>query len=158
MRYSDATGKVCPGDAKILQIPGILVGITGGSSAPVVAPQGGPLEVDGFWGSSTTRRAQTLLGLPVDGEVRFQFPANKQDAMTSGWVFDFVPGKGSPLITRMQEVMAAAGQYGGTVDGVAGPEFARGLQRRFGLAVDGTLPKRSPAVKALQGALNAGVF
>ncbi|PVU82033.1 hypothetical protein DDP54_02300 [Cellulomonas sp. WB94] len=160
MHYSTETGKVCPGDAKIRQIPGILAAVTsGGVVGPgVVVPQGGPLEVDGFWGSATTTRAQVVLGLPPDGQVRFQFKNNKQDAMTTGWVFDFVPGQGSPLITRMQEIMAAAGQYQGTVDGVAGPEFSKGLQRRFGTAVDGTLPAKSPAVMALQRALSAGVF
>ncbi|HEY3437356.1 MAG TPA: N-acetylmuramoyl-L-alanine amidase [Actinotalea sp.] len=161
MHYSTETGKVCPGDAKIRQIPGILVAVTSGSvAAPAaVVPQGaGALDVDGFWGSATTTRAQTVLGLPADGQVRFQFLKNKQDAMTSGWVFDFVPGQGSPLITRMQQIMAEAGQYQGTVDGVAGPEFSKGLERRFGTAVDGKLPAKSPAVMALQRALNAGTF
>ena len=160
MRYSTETGKVCPGDAKIRQIPGILAAVTSGgvASPAAVVPQGGPLDVDGFWGSATTTRAQVVLGLPPDGQVRFQFKANEQEAMTSGWVFDFVPGRGSPLITRMQQIMVAAGQYQGTVDGVAGPEFSKGLQRRFGVAVDGRLPARSPTVMALQGALNAGSF
>lgn len=163
MRYSTETGKVCPGDAKIGQIPGILAAITSGAAAapaagPAPGPGGRPLGVDGFWGSATTTRAQVLLGQPADGQVRFQFLKNKQPAMTSGWVFDFVPGHGSPLITRMQEIMAAAGQYQGTVDGVAGPEFSRGLQRRFGTVVDGTLEERSPTVMALQRALNAGTF
>jgi len=160
MHYSESFGKACPGDAKILQIPGILAAITGGGPAVVVPPPpAGALDVDGFWGSATTTRAQVVLGvLPADGQVRFQFKPNKQDAMTSGWVFDFVPGRGSPLITRMQEIMAAAGQYQSTVDGVAGPEFSRGLQRRFGTVVDGTLQARSPTVMALQSALNAGAF
>ena len=114
--------------------------------------------MDGFWGSATTTRAQQVLGQPVDGQVRFQFKNNEQPAMTTGWVFDFVPGQGSPLIRRMQEIMAAAGQYQGTVDGVAGREFSKGLQRRFGTLVDGTLEAKSPTVKALQRALNAGTF
>jgi len=163
MHYSTATGKVCPGNAKIHQIPGILAAITGTSPAVVspapVAPTAAvPLEVDGFWGSATTTRAQEVLGQPADGQVRFQFRNNKQPAMTTGWVFDFAPGRGSPLITRMQEIMAAAGQYQGTVDGVAGSESTKGLQRRFGTAVDGTLPAKSPTVMALQRALNAGTF
>ncbi|WP_426594969.1 peptidoglycan recognition protein family protein [Cellulomonas sp. McL0617] len=168
MHYSTQTGKVCPGDAKIAQIPGILAAITGGAVVvpPVVVPPppppppppGGAVDVDGFWGSATTTRAQVVLGQAPDGQVRFQFLKNKQPAMTSGWVFDFAPGHGSPLISRMQEVMAAAGQYQGTVDGVAGPEFTKGLERRFGTQVDGTLEAKSLTVMALQRALNGGAF
>jgi hypothetical protein len=124
----------------------------------VVVTTGATLEVDGFWGSDTTKRAQVVLGQPPDGQIRFQFLKNKQPAMTTGWVFDFVPGQGSPLISAMQQIMAGVGQYQGTVDGVAGKEFTKGLERRFGTVVDGTLEAKSLTVMALQRALNGGTF
>jgi len=167
--YSRKSGKICPGNAKIAQIPSIF---NGGNAQPSPSPTPTPtptpaptpvpsnhLDPDGDWGTKTTKRAQEVLGLVADGEVWYQYKPNAQPAMVSGWVWNWVKGtSGSPLIRRMMEIMAAAGQYTGKIDGVAGTEFYKGLQRRYGTVVDGELWRHSPAVAAMQNALNAGRF
>lgn len=41
MHYSSATGKVCPGDARIAQIPGIVAAISGSTPTPEPTPETG---------------------------------------------------------------------------------------------------------------------
>ena len=165
MKYSSAGGKLCPGCAKINQVPEIFN--RSQTDVPVPpTPDPGPtpppsgLVTDGIWGSATTTRAQQVLALQfVDGEIWYQYKDNKQPAWTSGWVFNWTKGTaGSPVISAAQQAMAAAGQYTGAIDGVAGAEFTKGLQRRYGTVVDGTMWMPSPVVTALQNALNEGRF
>lgn len=169
MKYSSAGGKLCPGCAKINQIPEIFNrSQTDAPVPPTPDPGPGPdptppggLVTDGIWGSATTTRAQQVLALQfVDGEIWYQYKDNKQPAWTSGWVFNWTKGTtGSPLIIAMMQVMSAAGQYTGAIDGVAGVEFTKGLQRRYNMpVVDGEMWNPSPVVTAFQQALNNGTF
>jgi hypothetical protein len=165
MKYSSAGGKLCPGCGKINQIPEIFNRSQGGAPPPdpnpVDPPTAGGISADGIWGSATTTRLQQVLGLTyVDGEIWYQYQPNAQPAWTSGWVFNWVKGTaGSPVIAAAQQVMQAAGQYAGAIDGVAGSEFNKALQRRYNMAhVDGEMWMPSPVVTAMQNALNEGRF
>lgn len=79
--WSHSFGKICPGDAKIAQIPGIiarareLVGAGGAIEvsnpvpAPVPTAPTMDLAVDGDLGYHSIRAGQTLLGTPADGFI-----------------------------------------------------------------------------------------
>ena len=115
----------------------------------------GKVVVDGWWGTDTTRLAQSVLGTPPDGIVSSQDAGRKKilAACTSGW--QFVPaGKadGSKLIKAMQVRM------GITADGIAGPGFVNALEKRYGFKPDGRLDGPSNTVKAMQTMLNSGKF
>lgn len=165
MKYSNSRGKICPGDAKIAQIPRIFdlsqAGVQpggGGSVAPEPTPTPaapGPrpsgLEVDGFWGSGTTRRLQEILGTPVDGVVSSQagYWGARNPGLTTGW--DWVTkAKGSLVIAALQR------RIGVKDDGMIGPDTIKALQRHLGTPVDGVLSPKSQAIIELQKRLNAG--
>jgi len=147
----------------------ILPGVTGGvepvpNPIPVPNPEPTPppppppppapvgLDVDGMWGNATTRRAQAVLGTPVDGEIWYQYLPNKQPAFAGGWVYNYAPGKGSALIAAMQRGMGIG------ADGVVGRQFITSLQQRYGLVADGELWANSPAIKEFQRRLNRGTW
>lgn len=119
------------------------------------APQPSGITVDGLWGAATTRRAQQLAGLVADGEVWGQWTGNraKLPGCTTGWKWVTNP-QGSPLIRWMQ-----ANVLGIKADGIAGPEFANAMIRRYGNGIqDGRLDAPSTAIKGFQNSLNAGRF
>jgi N-acetylmuramoyl-L-alanine amidase-like protein len=156
MHYSNSTGKLCPGGGKIQQVPYIIDRISGGAGVtpppvgPPTTPPDGVVDVDGYWGSDTTRELQRVFGTPVDGEIWGQYAPNAQTAFTTGWVYNYPNPKGSPLIRAMQ-ALAGLEQ-----DGVVGPDFIRELQRRMGTVVDGELWAQSPCIMELQRRINAG--
>ncbi|GIG19277.1 hypothetical protein Cch01nite_00010 [Cellulomonas chitinilytica] len=143
---------------RLLALAGGALPTPGPAGGAVPSAAGGIVE-DGVWGSATTTKAQQVLSTYVDGEVWHQYKPNAQPGLTSGWVYDWEPGTaGSPLIVEMMRRTAAAGQYDGAVDGVAGRKFYMALQRRYGTVVDGEIWLPSPAVRAMQATLNAGDF
>lgn len=167
MKYSTSYGKVCPGDAKIKQIPSILEEAKG--ATPASKPSKKPskpskkpskpkhkvtkLKADGYWGKATSRRLQEYYNLVVDGEIWSQ---NQQwrasnPALTSGWKW-VAPNnaKGSPAIRALQRTL------GIKADGIIGPATIRALQRRMGTVADGQLWRKSPAIKKFQKRLNKG--
>jgi hypothetical protein len=117
------------------------------------------LEVDGKWGSATTRRAQGIVGSMVDGIVSSQSrvwaPANP--GLTTGWQW-VAPedARGSRFIAAHQGVLRGRGRYWGKVDGLAGPKYFRALQEDLGTSADGEIWNPSTAVRALQERLNEG--
>lgn len=114
------------------------------------------LKEDGFWGSSTTRKGQKVLGTTVDGIVSSQARvwSSYNPGLTTGWQWVADPD-GSEFIAAHQEVLKRRGHYKGKNDGLAGPKYFRGLQMDLGMdVVDGSISERSPAVKALQRRLN----
>ena len=169
MHYSTSRGKVCPGDAKILQIPEILALAAADveqvaspsvpatpAPAPVLTPGvqrnrfGRPmLAADGFLGPDTIREWQLQMGTLADGVIS--------------------TGKdGSSLVFAVQRKLVAAGHKLGKVDGFGiFPNTTKAsrktltveaLQRYLGTPADGVLDCPSTAIKALQRALNAGNF
>src|SRR5699024_7460266 len=168
MKYSNAYGKTCPGTAKIKQIDGILKdakkasGAVSKPSKPVSKPKpskpskskkAAKLTADGYWGKSTTRRLQQVLGTVADGEIwgqNQQCRANNP-GLTSGWQW-VAPAntKASPAIHALQRRLGVA------ADGLIGPATIRALQRRVGTVADGSLWRKSPAIKKFQKRLNKG--
>lgn len=78
-RWSRSFGKICPGDAKIAQIPGIIAraAVLAGTTVVVTNPVPAPiptapttgLAVDGALGALSIKAGQTLLGTPADGFI-----------------------------------------------------------------------------------------
>lgn len=168
MYYTKHRGKLCPGGAKINQIPEIFalaqarVGVT-----PVASPQPAPtptpvppeapsvprINEDGFWGAEVTRRLQQILGTPVDGVVSSQFRpfAKGNPGLTWGWEWVTKPN-GSQLIREIQK------RVGADPDGVLGGDTVKAIQRYLGTPVDGVVSERSSMVMAIQRRLNEGKF
>lgn len=109
------------------------------------------LDVDGKWGTGTTRRVQEELGTPVDGVVSFQPAAyrSQNPGLLSGWEWTNIP-RSSNVIEALQQ------RLGVTDDGRIGPTTIRALQRKLGTPVDGRVSNPSVMVRQLQRNLNAG--
>ena len=120
-------------------------------STLVTATSANALEVDGYWGSETTRMYQRLAELAVvDGIVSSQ-PASQASAnpgLTSGW--DWVSddaASGSETIKNLQRMLKV------TQDGLMGSQTISALQARYHLPQDGVLSEESPTIKKLQSEL-----
>ena len=126
-------------------------GLLAFGSTLVTATSANALEVDGYWGSETTRMYQRLAKLAVvDGIVSSQ-PASQASAnpgLTSGW--DWVSddaASGSETIKDLQRWLKV------TQDGLMGPQTISALQARYHLPQDGVLSEESPTIKKLQSEL-----
>ena len=113
------------------------------------------LTVDGYWGSSTTRRLQEVLGTTADGLVSGQGESwkSRNPGLTSGW--EWKPddsAQGSEMIRAVQQ------KLGTEADGLIGTNTIKALQAHFGTVEDGSITKSSSCVKALQEALNNNTF
>ena len=122
----------------------------------VTATSANALEVDGYWGSETTRMYQRLAALEVvDGIVSSQ-PASQASAnpgLTSGW--DWVSddaASGSETIKHLQGMLKV------TQDGLMGSQTISALQARYHLPQDGVLSEESPTIKKLQSELIAVTY
>lgn len=117
-----------------------------GASRPVVPA--GTLAVDGWWGESTTRALQRINRTPQDGQVSSQYRPNREyfPAAGSGWEWTGENAEGSQLIIKLQLAFHV------DADGIAGPEFVRGMQRYYRVTVDGYMGHAT--VRALQHAIN----
>ena len=120
-------------------------------STLATATSANALEVDGYWGSETTRMYQRLAALEVvDGIVSSQ-PASQASAnpgLTSGW--DWVSddaASGSETIKDLQRWLKV------TQDGLMGSQTISALQARYHLPQDGVLSEESPTIKKLQSEL-----
>ena len=125
-------------------------------STLVTATSANALEVDGYWGSETTRMYQRLAALEVvDGIVSSQ-PASQASAnpgLTSGW--DWVSddaASGSETIKDLQRWLKV------TQDGLMGSQTISALQARYHLPQDGVLSEKSPTIKKLQSELIAVTY
>ena len=139
---------------KLLRTTAICVpaaGLLAFGSTLVTATSANALEVDGYWGSETTRMYQRLAALEVvDGIVSSQ-PASQASAnpgLTSGW--DWVSddaASGSETIKDLQRWLKV------TQDGLMGSQTISALQARYHLPQDGVLSEESPTIKKLQSEL-----
>ena len=126
-------------------------GLLAFGSTLVTATSANALEVDGYWGSETTRMYQRLAALAVvDGIVSSQ-PASQASAnpgLTSGW--DWVSddaASGSETIKDLQRMLKV------TQDGLMGSQTISALQARYHLPQDWVLSEESPTIKKLQSEL-----
>ena len=108
------------------------------------------LNTDGVWGPLTTRKAQKILGTPVDGVISSQDAGNRQyvPAAGDGWVWLASGAEGSQLIQSLQRATGAG------ADGLFGPNSAKALQGKLGVTQDGYVGKDT--VTAFQNKLNTG--
>lgn len=118
-------------------------------------PEGVPatknaIEVDGKWGSDTTKRLQEIFGTTVDGVISNQWATYQASnpGLRSGWEWEATPnGKGSQLIKAMQRW---AGMPESDCDGEIGTKTIKGFQEKLCTTVDGKVSNPSQMVKALQ--------
>ena len=105
------------------------------------------LKVDGYWGTSTTKRLQQIFKTTVDGKVSNQFATYKAQnpGLDSGWEWVKNPGTGySPLIKAIQK------KVGAKQDGHIGPDTIKKIQKWMGCTQDGCFSAKSPCIKKLQ--------
>ena len=149
--HRDVSQTACPGRNLYARLDDIRAGE--GSTPPSPGEPGG-LTVDGFWGSSTTRRLQQELGSTVDGVVSSQSVAwrDVNPGLTTGWRW-VTDAQGSRVIAALQRKI---GMPADQRDGKIGPQTIRALQRYLGTPVDGVISRDSRAVMTLQRRLNQG--
>lgn len=125
---------------------------TTATAKPAPAPAASPA-ADGYWGSTTTRALQRVLGTPQDGVVSSQSAAwrSANTGLTSGWEWATRP-TGSTVIRALQK------KIGVPADGLIGPTTIRALQKRVGTPADGVLSAESKAIAALQRRLQKGTI
>lgn len=105
------------------------------------------LKVDGYWGTSTTKRLQQIFKTTVDGKVSNQFATYKAQnpGLDSGWEWVKNPDTGySPLIKAIQK------KVGAKQDGHIGPDTIKKIQKWMGCTQDGVFSAKSPCIKKLQ--------
>lgn len=112
------------------------------------------VDVDGYWGTATTKALQEQLGAPyVDGEISRQYTGNKKylpNCQETSWKFVSKPGDGSQTIKLLQA------KLGVEADGICGQQTVKALQSKLGVTADGVCG--SETVKAVQTAINAHKF
>ena len=118
-------------------------------------PGGGSVAVDGYWGTTTTRRLQEVLGTPVDGIVSSQAVSwqAKNPGLTSGW--DWISDSqatGSTVIKALQQ------RLGVGADGLIGTNTIKALQGYCGTPQDGYFSEGSACIMELQKKLNNGAL
>jgi hypothetical protein len=149
--HRDVSQTACPGRYLYARIDDIRDGSGSTPPSPGEPPR---LRVDGFWGSTTTRRVQQELGTPVDGLVSSQSVAwrDGNPGLTTGWQW-VADAQGSRVIAALQRRI---GMDVALRDGKIGPRTVRALQAYLGTPVDGRISRESSAVMELQRRLNAG--
>lgn len=108
------------------------------------------IDVDGKWGTDTTKKAQEVFGTTVDGIVTDQYLCYKSQnpgLIAFEWL-DNPSNYGSELIRAMQK------KVGANVDGHIGPETIKKMQKYFGTIQDGCVSNPSDVVRAFQRWLN----
>lgn len=108
------------------------------------------IDVDGKWGTDTTKKAQEVFKTTVDGIVTDQYAAYKDEnpgLISFEWL-DNPSDYGSELIRAIQK------KVGANVDGHIGPETIRKMQSWLDTIQDGYVSNPSDMVKAFQKWLN----
>lgn len=116
------------------------------NSKPSTSTPKTTLKVDGYWGTSTTKRLQQIFKTTVDGKVSNQFSTYKSQnpGLDSGWEWEKNPTGNSPLIKAIQK------KVGATQDGHIGPDTIKKIQKWMGCTQDGVFSAKSPCIKKLQ--------
>ena len=126
------------------------------TTATTATSNGGGLEMDGYMGTATIKRAQQVAGMQYqDGILSSQNAAFKSSVpgCTSGieWVSN---PTGSTFWRWFQGNVLGTAQ-----DGIMGRNDVNAMIRKYGNGIqDGRLDAPSVAIKGLQSALNAGHF
>lgn len=109
------------------------------------------IAIDGWWGKSTTKKCQQVLGTLVDGIVSNQSSSminHLANCKSTSWEFvkPEMVKNGSSMIKALQK------KIGVTADGVVGLKTIKALQKFLGVKADGWFGEQS--VKAFQTWLN----
>ena len=108
------------------------------------------IDVDGLWGTDTTKKAQEVFGTTVDGKVtdqRKEYKAKNPGLISFEWLSE-PSSYGSELIRAIQK------KVGANVDGWIGTETIKKMQKWLGTIQDGYVSSPSAMVKAFQKWLN----
>ena len=108
------------------------------------------IDVDGKWGTDTTKKAQEVFGTTVDGIVTDQYKMYKSEnpgLISFEWL-DNPSSYGSELIRAIQK------KVGASVDGHIGPKTIKKMKKWLGTIQDGYISNPSDMVKAFQKWLN----
>lgn len=126
-------------------------GISANTSTNIKSETIKTLEVDGKWGTETTKRAQEIFGETVDGVVSNQLSAYKSEnpGLVSG--FDWT---GNPTDSGSKLIKAIQKKVGATQDGHIGTQTIKAMQKWLGTTQDGKVSNPSLMVKAFQKWLN----
>lgn len=157
IRHYDATRKNCPAPfvsdesrwnefKKALGAKTTLSSNTSLSSSS----SSSKLDIDGKWGTATTKKAQKVFCTTVDGIVTDQYKTYKSQnpgLISFEWK-DEPSDYGSELIRAIQK------KVGANVDGHIGPETIKKMQSWLGTVQDGYVSNPSDMVKAFQKWLN----
>lgn len=164
--HRDTKPTQCPGNNAYPLIPGINQAGLGATEVanplpippitPPPAPAPGKLDVDGAFGTGTTKEFQRALGVDPDGVLSSQYPSvHNKGLLTAQW--DTTNPQGSLAVARFQRFLHSNGHYNGKFDGLFGPGTITGTQNWLGTRPDGTISiPDSSMVRALQVALNEG--
>ena len=108
------------------------------------------LDIDGKWGTATTKKAQKVFSTTVDGIVTDQYKTyeSQNPGLISFEWKDEPSDYGSELIRAIQKKVSA------NVDGHIGPETIKKMQSWLGTVQDGYVSNPSDMVKAFQKWLN----
>lgn len=107
------------------------------------------VDVDGKWGTDTTKKAQEVFGTTVDGLVtdqRVEYKSANPGLFSFEWKSN--PTGYSELIKAIQK------KVGANVDGWIGTETIKKMQKYFGTIQDGCISNPSDVVRAFQKWLN----
>lgn len=108
------------------------------------------IDVDGLWGTDTTKKAQEVFRTTVDGKVtdqRKEYKAKNPGLISFEWLSE-PSSYGSELIRAIQK------KVGANVDGWIGTETIKKMQKWLGTIQDGYVSSPSAMVKAFQKWLN----
>ena len=107
------------------------------------------IDVDGKWGTDTTKKAQEIFGTTVDGIVtdqRAEYKSANPGLIAFEWKSN--PTGHSELIRAIQK------KVGANADGWIGTKTIKKMQKYFGTVQDGCVSNPSDVVRAFQKWLN----
>ena len=108
------------------------------------------IDVDGKWGTDTTKKAQEVFGTTVDGVVsnqRIEYKA-QNPGLVESFEWESNPSGYSELIKAIQK------KVGANVDGWIGTETIKKMQKWLSTVQDGYISNPSDVVKSFQSWLN----
>lgn len=137
-KHKDVCSTDCPGK----NFPFSEIVKTGTStSASTSKPSGsssGDVNVDGWIGVKTNKKAQKYFGTPVDGVMSNQDPSLKSYfPRIDSRAINYNGGNGSNLVAAMQRL------FGVKDDGFMGPKTVKAMQKYLGVSQDGILGKNT---------------
>ena len=134
----------------VLQISSTCLTASTATTSSSSSSSSSKLDVDGKWGTATTKKAQKVFCTTVDGIVTDQYKTYKSQnpgLISFEWK-DEPSDYGSELIRAIQK------KVGANVDGHIGPETIKKMQSWLGTVQDGYVSNPSVMVKAFQKWLN----